>query len=147
MIAFAGLVVSIAVVVVTFGASQYTPRLLAGFRRDPVVKHALGVFVAPTICALVSLRDIGRDGATTVPSLTLGINLLLLIVALLAFFALVSRLIDLLRRAADRAGRRARRRRDRRDLPVPARRRRRALPSPRAPPGTRSSARGLGPAC
>lgn len=97
MIAFAGLVVSIAVVVVTFGASQYTPRLLAVFRRDPVVKHALGVFVAPTICALVSLRDIGRDGATTVPSLTLGINLLLLIVALLAFFALVSRLIDLLR--------------------------------------------------
>ncbi|MDO8189297.1 DUF2254 domain-containing protein [Conexibacter sp. JD483] len=97
MIAFAGLVVSIAVVVVTFGASQYTPRLLAVFRRDPVVKHALGVFVAPTICALVSLRDIGRDGATTVPSLTLGINLLLLIAALLAFFALVSRLIDLLR--------------------------------------------------
>lgn len=97
MIAFAGLVVSIAVVVVTFGASQYTPRLLAVFRRDPVVKHALGVFVAPTICALVSLRDIGRDGATTVPSLTLGVNLLLLIAALLAFFALVSRLIDLLR--------------------------------------------------
>lgn len=97
MIAFTGLVVSIAVVVVQFGASQYTPRLVNRFRRDPVVKHALGVFVAPTIYALVSLRNIGRDGATIVPSLTVGLNLLLLIVAMLAFFGLVSRLLDLLR--------------------------------------------------
>jgi uncharacterized membrane protein len=97
MIAFTGLVVSIAVVVVQFGASQYTPRLVNRFRRDPVVKQALGVFVAPTVFALVSLRSIGRDGATVVPSLTVGVNLLLLIAALLAFFGLVSRLLDLLR--------------------------------------------------
>ncbi|MDW5596221.1 DUF2254 domain-containing protein [Conexibacter stalactiti] len=97
MIAFTGLVVSIAVVVVQFGASQYTPRLVNRFRRDPIVKHALGVFVAPTIYALVSLRNIGRDGSTVVPSVTVGLNLLLLIAAMLAFFGLVSRLLDLLR--------------------------------------------------
>ncbi|MBB4662796.1 DUF2254 domain-containing protein [Conexibacter arvalis] len=96
-IAFTGLVVSIAVVVVTFGASQYTPRLVGRFRRDPAVKHALGVFAAPTVFALVSLRDVGRDGSTVVPSLTVGVNILLLVAALLAFFALVSRLLDLLR--------------------------------------------------
>lgn len=97
MIAFTGLVVSIAVVVVTFGASQYTPRLVNRFRRDPAVKHALGVFAAPTVFALVSLRTIGRDGSAVVPSLTVGVNIVLLVVALLAFFGLVSRLLDLLR--------------------------------------------------
>ena len=97
MIAFTGLVVSIAVVVVTFGASQYTPRLVNRFRRDPAVKHALGVFAAPTVFALVSLRNIGRDGSAVVPSLTVGVNVVLLIAALLAFFGLVSRLLDLLR--------------------------------------------------
>jgi uncharacterized membrane protein len=97
MIAFTGLVVSIAVVVVQFGASQYTPRLVSRFRRDPVVKNALGIFIAPAVYALVSLRTIGRDGSEVVPSLTIAINLLLLIVAVLAFFALTSRLLDLLR--------------------------------------------------
>jgi len=97
MIAFIGLVVSIAGVVVTFGASQYTPRLVSRFRRDPAVKHALGVFAAPTVFALVSLRNIGRDGSTVVPSLTVAANVVLLIAALLAFFGLVSLLLDLLR--------------------------------------------------
>ena len=97
MIAFTGLVVSIAVVVVQFGASQYTPRLVARFRRDPVVKHSLGIFVAPAIFALVSLRIIARDGSSVVPSVTVAASLALLIAAVLAFFVLVSRLLDLLR--------------------------------------------------
>lgn len=97
MIAFTGLVVSIAVVVVQFGASQYTPRLVARFRSDPIVKHALGVFAAPAIYALVSLRNIGSKGSTVVPSLTVVLNLLLLIAAMVVFFVLVSRLLDLLR--------------------------------------------------
>ena len=94
MIAFTGLVVSIAVVVVQFGASQYTPRLVSRFQRDPVVKHALGLFVAPTVFSLVSLRTITPDVA---PSITILVNLVLLVVAVLAFFALVERLLDLLR--------------------------------------------------
>ena len=97
MIAFTGLVVSIGVVVVQFGASQYTPRLVSRFTRDPVVKHSLGIFIAPAIFALVSLRSIGRDGSEVVPSLTIGVNMILLIAAVLAFFGLVSRLLDLLR--------------------------------------------------
>jgi uncharacterized membrane protein len=96
MIAFTGLVVSIGVVVVQFGASQYTPRLVSRFTRDPIVKHSLGIFIAPAIFALVSLRSIGRDGSEVVPSLTIGVNMVLLIAAVLAFFALVS-LLDLLR--------------------------------------------------
>lgn len=94
MIAFTGFVVSVAVVVVQFGASQYTPRLVLRFRRDTVVKHSLGIFVAPALYALVSLVDIG-DG--DVPNLTVAVAVLLLVAAVFAFFTLVARLLDLLR--------------------------------------------------
>ena len=97
MIAFTGLVVSIAVVVVQFGASQYTPRLVSRFRRDPIVKHALGAFIAPAMFSLVSLGSIGRDGATVVPSVAITVALALLVGAVLAFYGLVGRLLDLLR--------------------------------------------------
>ena len=97
MIAFTGLVVSIAVVVVQFGASQYTPRLVSRFRRDPIVKHSLGIFIAPAIYALVSLRLIGQNGSKVVPSVTVMVTMALLIAAVLVFFLLVSRLLDLLR--------------------------------------------------
>jgi uncharacterized membrane protein len=94
MIAFTGFVVSVAVVVVQFGASQYTPRLVLRFRRDTVVKNSLGIFIAPALYALVSLVDIG-DG--DVPNLTVAIAVLLLVGAVFAFFTLVARLLDLLR--------------------------------------------------
>lgn len=94
MIAFTGFVVSIAVVVVQFGASQYTPRLVLRFRRDKVVKHALGIFVAPALYALVALVDIG-DG--DVPNLTVAVAVAMLLGAVFAFFALTARLLDLLR--------------------------------------------------
>ena len=68
MITFTGLVVSVAVVVVQFGAGQYTPRLVLRFRRDPVVKHALGIFIAPALYALVSLSDVGGQSDPTAPT-------------------------------------------------------------------------------
>lgn len=97
MIAFTGLVVSIAIVVVQFGAAQYTPRLVNLFRRDPRVKHSLGVFIAPAIFALVAMRKIGEAGSEVVPSLTMLVAMGLLIAAVLAFFLLVAGLLDLLR--------------------------------------------------
>ncbi|HEY6780723.1 MAG TPA: DUF2254 domain-containing protein, partial [Thermoleophilaceae bacterium] len=96
MIAFTGLVVSVAVVVVQFGASQYTPRLVLRFRRDLVVKHALGIFVAPALYALVSLGAVGHEHAGAA-NLTVGIAIVLLVAAVFAFFALTARLLDLLR--------------------------------------------------
>lgn len=97
MITFTGIVVSVAVLVVQFGAGQYTPRLVLRFRRDPAVKHALGMFVAPAIYALVSLRAIQPTGGQTVPNFSVGISLALLVAAVVAFFVLVGRLLDLLR--------------------------------------------------
>ncbi len=97
MIAFSGIVVSVAVLVVQFGAGQYTPRLVLRFRRDPAVKHALGLFVAPAIYALVCLRSIDPDGQTNVPNFSVGVALVLLVLAVIAFFVLVGRMLDLLR--------------------------------------------------
>lgn len=97
MIAFTGLVVSIAVLVVQFAAGQYSPRLVGGFRSDPLIKHLLGAFLAPAVFSLVALREIGRGGETNAPSLTIGVAFLLLAAALFAFCVLVGTLLDLLR--------------------------------------------------
>ena len=59
MIAFSGLVVSVAVLVVQFGAGQYSPRLVPSFRSDAVIKNALGLFVAPGVYALVAVANLG----------------------------------------------------------------------------------------
>ena len=97
MIAFTGLVVSVAVVVVQFGAGQYTPRLVLRFRRDLVVKHALGIFIAPALYALVALAQLGERAADLEPNLTVGLAVLLLVAAVLRSPAWVARLLDLLR--------------------------------------------------
>jgi uncharacterized membrane protein len=97
MIAFAGLVVSVAVLVVQFGAGQYSPRLVHVFRRDPVIKNAIGLFVAPGVYALVAAADIGgttHDGPET---LTVSVALALMVLALAALFRFIGRLLDLMR--------------------------------------------------
>lgn len=97
MLAFTGLVVSVAVVVVQFGAAQYTPRLVLRFRRDSAVKHSLGIFAAPAVFSIVSLGRIGEPGAHETPSVTVVVAMVLLISAIVAFFQLIARLLDLLR--------------------------------------------------
>lgn len=97
MIAFSGLVVSVAVLVVQFGAGQYSPRLVPLFRRDPVIKNALGVFVSPGVYALVAVADLGgteHDGPLT---LTVVVGLVLMVGALIALFRFIGRLLDLMR--------------------------------------------------
>ena len=97
MIAFAGLVVSVAVLVVQFGAGQYSPRLVHVFRRDPVIKHAIGLFVAPGVYALVAAADIGGTTHDRAETLTVVVALLLMVVALGALFRFIGRLLDLMR--------------------------------------------------
>jgi uncharacterized membrane protein len=98
MIAFSGLVVSVAVLVVQFGAGQYSPRLVQIFRRDPVIKNALGLFVSPGVYALVAVGDIGGTGDNDKPqTLAVLVGLLLMIAALIALFRFIGRLLDLMR--------------------------------------------------
>ena len=68
MIAFTGFVVAGLLVVVQFAAAQYSPRLVLWFRRDTLVKHAIGVFLAAFVYALVALWRLEADVADSRPT-------------------------------------------------------------------------------
>jgi uncharacterized membrane protein len=97
MIAFSGLVVSVAVLVVQFGAGQYSPRLVPSFRNDTVIKTALGLFVAPGVYALVAVANIGGSAKDQVGTATVVVALALMVAALIALFRFIGRLLDLMR--------------------------------------------------
>jgi uncharacterized membrane protein len=97
MVAFSGLVVSVAVLVVQFAAGQYSPRLVSSFRSDAVIKNALGLFVAPGVYALVAAANLGGSTNDRVGTATVLVALALMIAALVALFRFIGRLLDLMR--------------------------------------------------
>ena len=97
MIAFTGLVIASVLVVVQFAAGQYSPRLILWFRRDRLVKHAMGSFLAAFLYALVALREFERRNVDYAPDLTVTLALVLLIGASVLFLALLQRTMDRLR--------------------------------------------------
>ena len=97
MIAFTGFVVASVLVVVQFAAGQYTPRLILWFRRDPVVKHAIGSFLAAFLFSLVALRELPAVTSNASPDLTVGLALTLLVGATVFFLVLLQRVMDSLR--------------------------------------------------
>ncbi len=97
MIAFTGLVVASVLVVVQFAAGQYSPRLILWFRRDRLVKHAIGSFLAAFVYALVALRMLEDRDRQFAPDLTVIVALLLLVGAAILFLALLQRVMDRLR--------------------------------------------------
>jgi uncharacterized membrane protein len=84
-------------VVVQFAAGSYSPRLVLWFRRDKLIKHAIGIFLAAFVFALVALRRIEEPGSSVSPDVTVGVALLLLIGACVLFLALLQRVTDRLR--------------------------------------------------
>jgi uncharacterized membrane protein len=97
MIAFTGLVIASVLVVVQFAAGQYSPRLILWFRRDRLVKHAIGSFLAAFLYALVALREFERRDEQYAPDLTVTLALVLLVGAAVLFLALLQRVMDRLR--------------------------------------------------
>jgi uncharacterized membrane protein len=97
MIAFTGLVVSSVLVMVQFAAAQYSPRLVLWFRRDPIVKHAIGSFLATFLYSLVALRELQPERDDTTPDVTVALALLLLGAATILFLVLLERVMDRLR--------------------------------------------------
>jgi uncharacterized membrane protein len=55
-------------VVVQFAAAQYSPRLLLWFRRDAVVKHAIGSFLAASCTRSWRYERCGPTGTTARPT-------------------------------------------------------------------------------
>ena len=101
MITFTGFVFSILLLAVQFGSSQFSPRLLRRFLRDPTTKISLGVFIATFLYALMVLRTIGvASNPDFVPDDSITVSLLLLIASMVMFLRLISRTTQGLRVAA-----------------------------------------------
>ena len=96
MLAFTGLVVSSTLLVVQFAASQYSPRLVLWFRRDLLVKHAIGSFLAASIYPIVALRELDPDSSVT-PDISVVTSLALLVGASVLFLSLLQRVLNRLR--------------------------------------------------
>lgn len=101
MITFTGFVFSILLLAVQFGSSQFSPRMLRRFLRDPTTKLSLGVFMATFIYALLVLRTVGTAADEAfVPNNSISLALLLLLLSMLMFLRLITRTTQGLRVAA-----------------------------------------------
>lgn len=101
MITFTGFVFSILLLAVQFGSSQFSPRLLRRFLRDPGTKVALGIFMATFIYAVGVLRVVGSgENAAFVPNNSIAVAILLLLLSMLMFLRLLSRTTQSLRVAS-----------------------------------------------
>ena len=95
MITLTGIVFSVGLVMVQFGAIAYSPRLVLLFVRDPKLFHSLGVFIATFTYSLSALLYVDRNGLGGVPLIS-GIAVAgLLSLSMLLFAALVKGLSDL----------------------------------------------------
>ncbi len=101
MITFTGFVFSILLLAVQFGSSQFSPRMLRRFLRDPTTKISLGIFMATFIYALLVLRVVGTAGDQSfVPSNSISVALAMLLLSMMMFLRLVSRTTQGLRVAS-----------------------------------------------
>lgn len=91
MIALTGIVFSLAFVMVQFSATAYSPRLVLWVARDPVVSHALGVFSATFLYALLFLAWVDRDAAGRVPLISGWLVVGALLGSMGMFIALIER--------------------------------------------------------
>ncbi|MBT8241575.1 MAG: DUF2254 domain-containing protein [Acidimicrobiia bacterium] len=97
MITFTGFVFSILLLAIQFGSSQFSPRILRRFLRDPTTKISLGVFMATFVYALLVLRTIGRTDSSFVPNDSVTIALVWLLLSMVMFLRLISRATQSLR--------------------------------------------------
>ncbi|MGE5210339.1 MAG: DUF2254 domain-containing protein, partial [Acidobacteriota bacterium] len=90
MLAFTGFVTSVVLMVVQFGSTAFSPRLVGAFRQNRTLKYSLSTFSATFLFALVSTALIGIGGAEAAPTRTLVAALLLTLASLLMFLVLVN---------------------------------------------------------
>ena len=86
------IVFSLAFVTVQFSSTTYSPRLVLWLSRDPIIWHAMGIFTATFLFALVALGWVDRNGSGHVPFFSTGAVIVLLIASVLVLARLVQRL-------------------------------------------------------
>jgi uncharacterized membrane protein len=91
MIALTGIVFSLTFVMVQFSATAYSPRLVLWVARDPVFSHALGVFTATFLYALLLLGWVDRNSSGNVPMVSGWMVFGLLAASMGMFIVLIDR--------------------------------------------------------
>src|SRR5215467_1353811 len=91
MLALTGIVFSLTFLMVQFGATAYSVRLVHWIARDRVLSHAMGVFTATFLYALAALAWVDRSGTGRVPLVGIGVVVLLLIASVAMFISLIQR--------------------------------------------------------
>ncbi len=95
MIAFTGIVFSMSFLMIQFGSTAYSPRLAGYFLQDRVVRHALGMFIATFLYALIALASTGAASARVGFDLSVEIGLLAVLFSVIMFLALMQRVTTL----------------------------------------------------
>ena len=86
------IVFSLTFVVVQFGATAYSPRLVLWLAQDPLTSHALGVFTGTFLYAIAALAWIDRDNENGVPIVSAVVVVLWLVASIAMFIALINRI-------------------------------------------------------
>ena len=92
MISLTSIVFSLTFVMVQFSATAYSPRLVLWIARDPVMSHALGIFIATFLYGIAALAGVDRSGSGRVPFFSVWMELGLLLASVGMFIALIHRI-------------------------------------------------------
>lgn len=93
-ITVAGIAFSISLLLIQQASSQYSPRVIHGFFRDPFNKRVMGVVVGTFTYCLVVLRSVRgpleQDGSPIIPNLSVSVAVALGVLSILAIVAFIS---------------------------------------------------------
>jgi uncharacterized membrane protein len=95
MIAFTGIVFSMLFLMIQFGSTAYSPRLAGYFLQDRIVRHALGMFSATFLYALIALASAGVANEQVGFDLSVGAALLAVLLSTIMFLALLQHVTTL----------------------------------------------------
>ena len=90
-IALTGIVFSLVFLMVQFGATAYSPRIVPLIARDELIPHALGVFVATFLYAIAAIAGVDYSASGHVPVLSLCLVIGLLVATMAMLIGLVQR--------------------------------------------------------
>lgn len=95
MLTFTGLVFSMSLLMIQFSSSFYSHRLAQHLLRDRVVQHALGIFTATFLYALIALVVIDFGETGVISNLTVTTAIVGVFASMILFLALLQRLTTL----------------------------------------------------
>jgi uncharacterized membrane protein len=89
LLTFTGVVFSITLVALQVASTQYSPRVLRTFVRQPITKLALSTFIATFVYSMTLLASVGSNHAETVAQGAVALAYLLVLASVLVFVVFV----------------------------------------------------------